>query len=255
MSYTITDKNGTLYTFPAIFSLEKCADEINTNVTNTAYTAGGRDIADGFLLPKILTFSGNLQADTSALFEAAKRALVSACLKGGDLRFTDDVVNRYIEVKCKAIDWGVPEGPESGSIQFQEFSITFKADKCFWKDDTETEDDNIVAGNDTLTIPTTGTDYLIKPVIQIDADQAADVPGVKLTNNSDAGMSFTYNDPNFSSGDVLVIDCATGSVMRNNNDTAEYFDGAFLRLQPGNNTIEYEGAACTITFKFRKVYL
>jgi len=255
MGYTITDKNGVLYTFPAIFNFEGSTDEASTNVTNTAYTAGGRDIADGFLLPKIITFSGSLQADTAALFETAKRAFVRACLKGGDIRFTEDVVARYIEVRFKAIDWGVPTGSEGSSTQFQEFTVTFKAEKCFWKDDTETEDDNIVAGNDTLTIPATGTDYLIKPVIQIDADQAADVPGVKLTNNSDAGMSFTYNDPNFSSGDVLVIDCATGSVMRNNNDTAEYFDGAFLRLQPGNNTIEYEGAACTITFKFRKVYL
>ena len=57
--------------------------------------------------------------------------------------------------------------------------------------------------------------------------------------------------------DVLIIDCAEGTVKKNNNNAMDnvVVPARFLRLQPISNTIEYEGAACTITFKFRKVYL
>lgn len=254
MYYTITDKNSNLYNFPDSFEMESQTDENNINVINTAYSAGGRGIADRFIRPKSIVLSGNIQADTAAGFETAKRNFIQACLKGGDLRFTGDTVSRYLEVVYAGFDWGKPEGV-SGSYQYIDVTVTFSAEKSVWKDDTETDDDNTVAGNDSFTISTTGTDYILKPVITIEADQAVDVPGVKITNTTDSGLSFTYNDSLFASGDTVIIDCAKGTVTRNNNNTIEYFDGAFIRLQPGSNSIEYEGAACTITFTFRKVYL
>jgi phage-related protein len=77
-----------------------------------------------------------------------------------------------------------------------------------------------------------------------------------MTNKSDGGMLFEYNDINFAIGDVLIINCAEGTVKLNNGNTIENFNpGRFLRLQPSLNEIEYEGAACTISFLFRKVYL
>ena len=57
-------------------------------------------------------------------------------------------------------------------------------------------------------------------------------------------------------GDILRINCEEGTVKLNNGDTIENFNpGRFFRLQPGQNTIEFEGNACTIRFIFRKVYL
>jgi hypothetical protein len=107
----------------------------------------------------------------------------------------------------------------------------------------------------TLSI-TGGADHVMMPVVTISADQGVNVPGVLLRNLSDGGSVFEYNNPLFTAGSVLTIDSATGEVRLNGNLATEYFvRGAFPRLQPGVNLIEYEGGAATVTVTFRKVYL
>jgi hypothetical protein len=107
----------------------------------------------------------------------------------------------------------------------------------------------------TLSI-TGGADHVVMPVVTISADQGVNVPGVLLRNLSDGGSVFEYNNPLFVAGSVLEIDCAVGTVRLNGNLATEYFvRGAFPRLQPGVNLIEYEGGAATVTFTFRKVYV
>jgi hypothetical protein len=107
----------------------------------------------------------------------------------------------------------------------------------------------------TLSI-TGGADHIVMPVVTISADQGVNVPGVLLRNLSDGGSVFEYNNPLFTAGSVLEIDCAAGTVRLNGNLATEYFvRGAFPRLQPGMNLIEYEGGAATVTVTFRKVYL
>jgi len=249
--FTITDKNSIPYSFPVAFEMESQIDENSSNIVNTSYAAGGRDISDKFPRAKTVTLVGNIQGDTPAAFETKKRAFVLACLKGGDLRFTGDTVSRYLEVKHVEFSWGKPEGADGW--QYIDVSVTFSAEKVFWKANSESTDSQAVTGNDTLTVDGTGSDFLVKPVITI--TNAADNPGIKMINTTDSSMSFTYNDSAFYNGDVLEIDCARGTVKKNGNNTIAYFDGAFLRLQPESNTIQYEGAAATILFTWRKVYI
>lgn len=247
---TLTDANDNVYNFPQDFWISNDSWDVNKNVVNRFYAAGGRNIADGFLQARIITITGQIRADSQSAYETAYRSFIQAILKGGKLTRSEDTVSRYIQVSLPTGN----NGPEQGR-QFQEISIDFVAEDTFWKDSYETISTNIVAGDDSFTVTTTGTDFIINPTIEIDADQSADIPSAKITNLSDGAGSFTYNDSSFVQGDVVTINSETGEIKRNGGGTADKFSGAFIRLQPESNTIEYEGNAATILFKYRKVYL
>lgn len=250
----LTDYSGNVYNFPPDFWITDDPFDTNKNVSNSFYAAGGRNIADGFLNPRFITIGGRIRGDTKAEFETKYRAFCRAILKGGYLEKTQDEVSRYIEVSAPDVQTSPAEGDRGD--KFKDITVIFLAEKVFWKDSTQTIELDVVTGNDELTINNTGSDFIVLPIIEITADQAVAVPSIKMTNKNDGGMSFEYNDTNFDVGDVLVINCAEGTVKLNNGNTIENFNpGRFLRLQPGNNTIEYEGAAASIRFYFRKVYL
>lgn len=254
MNLVLTDEASNVYNLPGSFWIESDPVTIQKNPLNSAYAAGGKNIADEFPGIRTITINGTIQEDTEAAFETAKRSFCLAVLKGGWLTKSADVVSRRIWVDNPDIDWGVLE-----SSKLQDVTITFLAEFPFWEDATETEDENILAGNDTVTITTTGTDFLIRPIIEIEADQGVDIPGTILRNIDDGNMECSYDDVTFVSGDLVEIDCKEGTVTRNGGDSKEYFcvnnPGSFLRLQPGTNDIEYEGNACTLRFKYRKLYL
>lgn len=254
MSYPylkLTSYSGDVYNFPPEFWISDDPFDTNKNVVNSFYAAGGRNIADGFLNPRFITLTGVIRGNTESEYETNYRNFTRAVLKGGYLEKSNDVVSRFIEVKAP----DVQTGPEEGQ-QYKEVTVIFLAEDVFWKDSTQTIELNVVTGDDTLFIDNTGSDFLSLPIIQIEADQAVDIPGIKMTNKSDGGMVFEYNYAYFEVGDVLIIDCELGTVKLNNGDSIEnFFPGRFFRLQPGINTIEYEGNACTISFIFRKVYL
>jgi phage-related protein len=247
----LTDINSNVYNFPEDFWISDDPADTNKNVANAAYAAGGKNIADGFLNSRIITIGGQIRGDTQAEYETNYREFIQAILKGGQLTKSNDVVSRYINVICPDLSTGEEMGQ-----QYKEVTVNFLCEYPFWEDTVQTSEENIVSGNDTLSIDNTGSDFLVFPIIEVEADQGADIPSVMMTQNSDGGMVFNYNNPGFAIGDLLVIDCEKGTVTLNNGSTIEYFNPArFFRLQPGVNTILFEGAACTIRFKFRKVYL
>lgn len=246
----LTDDDGNAYNFPISFWLKDEPFSVNSAIQKLAYFPGGKDISDFSPKERTLTIEGYLQADTVAAFETAIRNLSLAILKGGKLSISNDYVSRYIDVRNPQVTNEWEYYP-----RFKNISITFSVDFPFWEDASEQSEDDIFAGNDSLVVTVTGSDYVIFPVIQIDADQAADLPGVKLRNLDDGGVTCEYNDPGFVAGDSLIIDCKEGTVKKNGNNTIAYFNpGVFLRLQPGSNTIEYEGNACTLTVTYRRVY-
>jgi len=250
----LTDYSGNVYNFPPDFWITDDPFDTNKNVVNSFYAAGGRNIADGFLNPRFITIGGQIRGNSLSDYETKYRSFAKAILKGGYLEKSDDAVSRYIEVKAPDVQTGSAQG--DGGDMLKEVTVIFLAEKVFWKDSIQTIELNVVAGNDTLTIDNRDSDFLVSPIIQIEADQGIDIPSIKMTNKSDGGMVFEYNDINFEAGDVLVIDCEQGTVKLNNGSTIENFNpGRFFRLQPSQNTIEYEGTACTISFLFRKVYL
>jgi len=252
MSYTLSieDANGNVYSFPSAFCITAERFDFNNNYLKRGYAPGSINIADKMPNSRVITISGTLQADTAAAFETAYHALKLACIKGGKLRKVGDTVNRYIEVEISAADPGF----EMGQQLREDISKDFTAKDVFWFDETETEDENILTGNDDFTIDITGSEYILYPIIEIEADQGADLPSVLIKNNNDGGAGFTYNNSLFVQGDILVIDCDMGTVKINSNDAIEFFSGSFLRLQLNSNEIVYEGNAATVRIKYRKVY-
>lgn len=251
VSYMIlTDDNGNIYRFPPSIFIKSQKISVNNSIRKLLYTHGGKDLADGYLNARQIILEGTLYADTLALFETAKRAMVQAILKGGRLSISNDTVSRYIRVR--PIDYD----PDMEYQTFDNVSISFMAEFPFWEDSTETETDNVVTGDDTFQIDTTGADDLVLPEIEINADQSEDLPGIRMYNYDDGGLAFEYNNPSFVAGDVVVFNSKEGTVKFNGNSSMIYFTTPyFLRLQPGVNNLYYEGNACTITIRYRKVYV
>jgi hypothetical protein len=252
--FILTDSNSNTYDFNNNFIITSKTVNASIQVLEDAYAAGGKNIADGFPRSTVITIAGGIYEDSIANFETADRALKQACLKGGQLSLSGDSVSRYLDVIFAGITETFLRENEHLDQRHRNYNIKFRVENPFWQDSSETTDDNVLAGNDTVSI-SNGGDYMVKPLITIDADQSVDIPTVTITNTTDGSMLFTYNDPNFVSGNSVEIDCSEGTVERNGGDSSDYFAGNFLRLLAGTNSIDYEGAACTLTFTFRKIYL
>jgi phage-related protein len=248
---TLEDTNGNIYIFPLSLFLVNDPFSVRSNIKQLIYAHGGRNTGDGFINSRKIMIEGHLRKDTAILFESAYRDLVNAVLKGGKLKISSDTVSRYIEVSNPNIEQDWEHYPN-----YKNISISFDVQFPFWQDDAETIITNILSGNSTFAVDGTGSDSIVMPIIEIHADQSVDVPTFTLTNLSDNGMNFVYTDSSFLADDILVIDCKEGTIKRNSNSSIDKFvSGAFLRLQPRSNTIIYAGAACTVLFKFRKIYL
>lgn len=246
----ITD-GVTPYSFPLAFFIHQDPFELRSSVREHVFAHGGRDTGDAFVRPRLLTVTGELRADTAAAFEAAFRALIQAAVRGGKLTITQDSVSRYCTVRLVSDDSEWLYWP-----RYKRVDLTFEMLYPFWVDAAETVVSHVFAGAGSMTVDATGSDHIVSPTIEVDADQAVPVPNILLTNTSDGGMALRYDNPSMVAGDVLVVDCAEGTVRRNGNDEVQFLtQGVFLRLQPKANTITYAGAACTVTFKFRKAYL
>jgi phage-related protein len=248
---TLTDDNGSVYTFPENFSNWQGSLAARTNVKNHVHADGGKQTGDGRYSSRALVVSGAIFADTQAAFETALRAMTKAVIKGGLLKITSDQVSRYIDVRKPNIDYEIKRLPA-----FIRITLTFVAQYPFWLDVSETSSAHVMTGNGTFTVDASGSDYIMTPTIVIAADQGVDVPGVKFKNITDGSMYFQFNSPAFLAGSTLTMDCSNGTVKLNNTDAIEYLvaPSSFLRLQNMVNTFDYEGAACTITIKYRKVY-
>lgn len=248
---TIEDVDGNVYSFLKSFWLTTDPASARTSVKDLMYAHGGVETGDKFVGARSITIVGELFADSGAALETLLRALTQAVLKGGELRMTTDTVSRHIDVSTLSIDSEWLHWPN-----YKRVDVTFGAVFPFWEDDAETTLTQVVAGDDTVVVDASGSDHIVMPVIEVDADQGVDVPSVKFVNVDDGGLTFEYNNPSLVSGDVLVIDSTKGEITRNANDAIEFLiGGAFVRLQPRSNSISYEGAACTIKVKYRKVYL
>jgi phage-related protein len=247
----LTDKDGNVYNFPDSFFLTSDPVSTRSSIKELLYAHGGRQVGDGFVQSRKLQIEGFMHNDTQVGFETAYRSLMRALTKGGKLTISNDIVSRYIDVGNPSVDSSWEYYP-----LFKNVNITFDAPFPFWQDSTDTTETHVVAGNTTFTLDASGSDTLMMPVIEIDSDQGVNVTNIIMRNITDSGNLIEYTNPNFLAGNILVIDSIEGTIRLNNVDAMTYFiSGTLLRLLPVINTIEYEGAACTIKITYRKLYL
>lgn len=247
----LTDENNNVYEFPGTFWIDSGSIPNNANILNSFYAPGGKNIADGFFQSRIISLTGELRGDTQDEYETEKRAFFQACLKGGRLEINNDNVPRYIDVKIPDFE----HEQEQGQL-FTRITVTFQAEFPLWVDSVENESEHILTGNASFQVNNTGSDFLVLPRFQFEATDTGGLPSVILSNRSDGAGSFEYTDPQFQSGDILIIDSSEGTVKLNNDNRIRNFRPAnFLRLQPGINIFVYQGGACSLTIFWRKVYI
>lgn len=246
----LTDYEGNAYNFPTSFFLADDPLSTRSTIKELLFGNGGRQVGDRFANSRKIVVEGELHADSAAAFETALRSMMAACFKGGYLTIFSDSVARRIEVEAPQLDSSWLHWPN-----YKRVVVTFDAPFPFWTDSSETTSTNVMAGNGSFTVDLSGSDHIVMPVIEVEADQGVAIPSVVLTNLTDAGITITVNDAAFAIGEILEIDCEQGTIKKNgNDDMASLVSGSFLRLQPTVNTIQYTGAACTIRVKYRKVY-
>jgi phage-related protein len=249
---TLTDNNGDTYSFNPTFSISSESFSSSVSTKKYMYASGGKITGDKFFKSRTKTISGSIIEETPGDLETEQRSLSFACIKGGALRIIGDNVNRYINVSAPDIE---KEYEQFGCAV--NYTISFVVDFPYWSADVATESEHVVAGDDTLTVDASGSDFIILPVITIESDQSEDMTSFKLANYSDGGQSLIVNCPYFTTDNNMEIDSQNGTIKLNNNNAIAYLadNSSFPRLQPMSNTINYEGNACTITFVFRRVYL
>lgn len=254
----IIDQAGNRYDFPPDFWVKGDGWALNSNMQHLAFGMGGRDLSDNHLNHRTIMVEGAVRADSLTAFETKLRACQKAILAGGALYVSDDTVSRWIAVSNAMVD-----SEYTGDYrQEKNFTISFIAQDPFWQSafeyGNETGDREIMTGvgAEAFTVDNSASDSIVYPLIRIDADMGADLPGIKIVNKNDGGMSFEYNDPYFTQGDYVEIDSYYGTVKRNGNDSFLYFITAnFLRLQPMVNNFTYEGGAASVRVIYRRVYL
>lgn len=248
----LTNANLGTYDLPLDFWIDSSPVTLNSNIVHRSYSAGGRQLSDGFPLTRVLTISGMVRADSMSEMETLKRSVSVAVLEAKKLSIIEDNVSRYIEVSTPTIEID----QEQGGL-LQEINIIFQAVNTFWEDEVETVETFILTGDSTFSVDTTTTDFIIFPKIEIVANKSVDLPSIKLTNSSDGGTSMTYNNENFLDGSTVIIDSDRGTVKLNNGDAIDKLvvPSAFIRLQREINYFEYEGGACTINIHYRRRYL
>jgi len=251
----IIDSDNNIYNYPNDFWLSDNGWKVTSKTKNIAFYAGGKDVADNFLQARNITVEGFIRADDLYSLEIIERGVQKATLKGGKLYVIGDVVNRYMEVKAPTVSSNYTNDYRTE----KKYNINYMVEYPFWQNATLTEVISILdgsTGGEQFTVDNSESDFLVYPIITIAADQGNDLPYIKLTNLTDNGMFFIYEDPNFLSGNTLVIDCREGTVLLNGVDSFVYFTTPrFLRVQDAINTFFYEGSPCTITITFRKVFL
>ena len=149
--------------------------------------------------------------------------------------------DRYWEVAKDNLDYNYRPGLVSLA-----YVLSLKADPLAF-DNAASQATETCTGNKTFskTIGGTAKNW---PTITI-AITAAGCTGVKLTNSTES--KYWKYDAAIANGQSLVIDgeqktCNNGGVA----DLA-HFKGEFWELVVGNNSFNYEGVACVITFDYR----
>jgi len=201
---------------------------------------------------------GTFGANTRAEFRTYIDSLRYACsLPNQKLQIVDNGpvlnVSRLVSIDEDPenfFDWSVAK-----------VRIQWHCDDPFWYELTPQTRTFNPSGNTTLTLDA-GPGASLKqnlrgqsPVITITSPGFASVTTFQLTNTTDGGLQFRYQDPYLKNGAVSVIDCVNGTVTRDGTNSIQYFEGEFLRLLTESNSLAYVGPACQIDFTWNHRWL
>lgn len=243
MALTLTDTDLNVYTFPDTFKMSGLDWGKNSNVINIAYRDGGKDISDKMIKPRIIRIEGIIQAANEAAYLTAKNTLYKWCYKE-DLLLKFDAT-RYIKVKqIKSVS---PDFYDGSFHRISKIKLDCVCEDPYWYYVALSSDNTVIAATPTAYLINNTGDYPVFPEITI--TNSADNFSMSLENVT-INRKIDYVDTDFVNGSQLIINNAEGKVFRDGNNTIDKFSGYFLLLMPGNNSIVYTGANCTVLTKW-----
>jgi len=199
--------------------------------------------------PKTITIEGDIAGSDYDDLRTNLGALKAGLLGQGIAKLTIDN-ERYINCQCKDFSYAYDHMTRRAT-----WSATFIAHYPFWQAETATEDEDT---------PTSGVGYTVTNAgnaparckIEILAD-AETADSCKIQNTT-TGKTFQYRGT-IAAADVLEVDNRYDTddfeVLNDGADDMDNYEGDFITLDPGENTIVYTGVAGpTITITHRATY-
>jgi phage-related protein len=245
----IIDSNGNEYYLPKTFEVRADPSAKKSNLMETAFSHGARDVSDGMLQPRTIEVSGKIWANTDAAYNLAWDALAKELLKE-NFKLQDR--GRQINI-LKVI--GVNHAfPSLRDLPYGEVSLQLLAVDPFWYAiTTKTKVFNITSSPYIFQFDVAGNSDTF-PLIKI--LNGASNTDFKLEHTTDSERELRVQDAQALINTEIVVDCSVGSVTRDGTDIISKFSGLFLRLLGGReNRMKYIGAACTLTIQCREAYL
>lgn len=238
------------YEFPPESWIKTLKTKVRSKPADIVDSHLSKNRADGMLDHRQLEINCILRGATQAAYQVLADALYEAIYRD-DLRLTVNP-GRYAEL-AQLVD--VQEKFLAGyHFVGAKFRIRFLQEKPFWVDSAETIVTEIIAGSPTTFNVTNAGGLDVQPEIRITA--AADAPLINIQNNTDDSRNFDYNDELFLNTEETRINSELGTVtLVGTGNRIAKFDGQWLRLIPGVNSLTYTGANATIEVIFRNRYL
>lgn len=224
---------------------EKCSKPIQT--TNIPVTDGA--IAETAKIgPKTINIEGDIAGTSYDNLRTNLDALHAGLLNGLQKLTKDN--ERYIYCQLKDFSYAYDHMTRRAT-----WSASFVAHFPFWLAETPTTDSRV---------PTSGTGYTITNAgnaptrlkVEVTADGA--ITDACKIENTTTGEFFQYRGTIATTKKLEVdnrYDTDDFQVLNNNVDDIVNFEGDFITLDPGDNTIKYTGTAGpTVLLTFRKAF-
>lgn len=245
----IIDSIGQEYELPKTFELRSEPSARRSNLLDTAFIHGAKDVSDGMFTPRHIEVTGKIWADSDAAYNAKWDAIAEHIIKD-NIRIQNKDRQIYL-LKIVGISH---DYPSKVNFHYGEVSITFLAADPFWYSKSAQQKERaVIVSPDTFQFDIGGK-METYPIIIFEMNE--DNVDFKLENVTDDNREFRVQDTGALNETTVIIDCKAGTALRGATNLTAVFSGLFLRLLGGrSNELKYTGGDCDITIQYFEAWI
>lgn len=245
----IIDSIGQEYVLPDTFELSSEPSGRRSNLLDTAFIHGAKDVSDGMFTARQVEVRGKIWANSDAEYNTKWDALAEHLIKDNiRIQFRGRQIY-LLKIVGISHDYPSPVG-----FHYGEVSITFLAADPFWyATSAEQKERGATSPTDEFQFDI-GGQMETYPIITFDMN--ADNDDFKLENITDSNREFRLQDIGAVNGTTIIVDCKAGTAMRGATNLIAGFSGLFLRVLGGRtNEFKYTGENCDITIQYFEAWI
>jgi len=171
---------------------------------------------------------------------------LQAALTDGEQSFKDRA-DRYINARLSKFN---PTNEKGTDKAVKEINLELIADDPFFYSIAGTTVNFSATAGTTQFDASNSGNVFAEPVFSFYASAGDISDGIKLTNKSKSNEVFQFRGT-VADGTTLEVDSSDFTVENNGVDGLSYYEGDFMGLVAGSNTLEFEGSECEIEITFR----